>query len=1060
MANDDKPEGPASDASVRDAEEGTPSEPQASPPDSGAAPAMEASAPAEPAATALVENSAPSPASRTDASVENGEPGTPPVAVDDGDQPAPKPEVPVDQAPEDDSPDAHLAAPSALAKVPPALFVAAAAILFLFFLPSLSRAGLWDPFELNVAELARRIAINLHGASNLSLAGADNSLPHLNDLGRPQLPFTAMALGFKLFGLRETAGRAPLALFGVIGVLCTYNFVARLVDKRAGVFAAIALLTMPLYFVQARTMLGDITTFAALAASFGGLAVAVFDRKEATVARLANLAVGLLGLFAGYESRGVLIGLVVPLLAIGLAWLLVATQGYRRDALAHGVGAGSLVAGVVLLTLGLRAGHAPTGELSLWLGAIPRTQPKYPTFDYFVGHIGHAVAPWSAFVPFALGRLFVTPQGQRGEAADRDSQLRVALLLGATIAVSMHGWLASYTDLIPFSGCALFAAACGIALRDYERGAHPSLAVGLGTAVFLGLFHHDFHQFPEKAFQAYGIATANFPEGFKDESYKYWTIALVGMAGVALLVWLEAPRSRGADGAKGASREPFDPAHYLKVFRALRDDWDGNGAIVYYAIVLGSSLAGLLVFVGSWRGWKWAAAMAPLVKKGVLNAWWVSAIAPFAIVFGIIFAADTMLWVFERAEPLSGKSILRGRFVFDGAFERLLTARKRSIVRGEAAATSDGTAPYRTAEAGADEEVPFPQDPERVATAAFILPFLVVAIPVVVGLGLKLSGKSALVAAALAIPSGVVTFLALGFLGDLLRGSRAAFYTVAAFGAATALGFGFYPGLANQLSPKEIFETYARVHASNEELALLGVSARTAAYYASGSPKKFGDAQQGFDWLSAAPSGERRFLATRAEDLPRLNFLYRRGNPSAPANLPVLDGRSSQIILTASQLLAGEKNQNPLEAIVLNAAPKPQRALNVNLEDRLQVLGYDLTDMAGRPVEWITAGQKYRMRAYYKVLASVPSEWEGFIHIDGYRKRHNGDHKVCNGKYPFSFWLPGDVIVDDHEFALEQNFTAGEYNLWFGFWVGDSRMKVKSGSHDDNRINGGTIKVR
>lgn len=1031
MANDDKPEAPPADDPVREAAEGTPLEPHASPPDAGETPATEAGGAAGGEAT--------------------------PAAKD-----APAAEEP---PPPSDDPDALLAPPSALAKIPPVLFVAAAAVLFLFFLPTLSRAGLWDPFELNVAELARRIAINLHGASNLSLVGADNSLPHLNDLGRPQLPFTAMALGFKFFGLRETAGRAPLALFGVIGVLCTYNFVARLVDKRAGVFAAIALLTMPLYFVQARTMLGDITTFAALAASFGGLAVAVFDRKEATVARLGNLALGLVGLFAGYESRGVLLGLVVPLLAIGLAWLLVATQGYRRDALAHGVGAGSLVAGVVLLALGLRAGHAPTGELSLWLGAIPRTQPKYPTFDYFVGHIGHAVAPWSAFIPFALGRLFVPPQAQRGEAADRDSQLRVALLLGATIAVSMHGWLASYTDLIPFSGCALFAASCGIALRDYERGAHPSLAVGLGTAVFLGLFHHDFHQFPEKAFQAYGIATANFPEGFKDESYKYWTIALVGMAGVALLVWLEAPRAgRAADGSSAArsSREPFDPAHYLKVFRALRDDWDGNGAIVYYAIVLGSSLAGLLVFVGSAKGWKWATAMAPLVKKGVLNAWWASAIAPFAIVFGIIFAADTMLWVFERAQPLSQKSLLRGRYVFDGAFDRLLTPRKRSVVRGEVAvaAAADGAAPYRTAEGGSDEEVPFIQDPERVATAALILPFLVVAVPIVVGVAVKLSGKSSVLAAALAIPSGVLTFLALGFLGDLLRGSRAALYVVAAFGAATALGFGFYPGLANQLSPKEIFETYARVHRGNEELALLGVSARTAAYYASGSPKKFGDAQQGFDWLSAAPTGERRFLATRSEDLPRLNFLYRRNNPSAPTNLPVLDGRSSQIVLTASQLLAGEKNQNPLEAIVLSAAPKPQRPLNVNLEDRLQVLGYDVTDMTGRPVEWITAGQKYRMRAYYKVLAPVPSEWEGFIHIDGYRKRHNGDHKVCNGKYPFSFWLPGDVIVDDHEFALEQNFTAGEYNLWFGFWVGDSRMKVKSGAHDDNRINGGTLKVR
>jgi 4-amino-4-deoxy-L-arabinose transferase-like glycosyltransferase len=138
-------------------------------------------------------------------------------------------------------------------------------VLFFFVLPPLTRAGLWDPHELNVADLARRIALNLHGAADLALEGADNSLPHLNDLGRPQLPFTSIALGFKTFGLHEWAGRMPLALWGVIGVLATYGWVSRLVDRRAGVFSAVALTTMPLFFVQSRTMLGDIVMMSAFA---------------------------------------------------------------------------------------------------------------------------------------------------------------------------------------------------------------------------------------------------------------------------------------------------------------------------------------------------------------------------------------------------------------------------------------------------------------------------------------------------------------------------------------------------------------------------------------------------------------------------------------------------------------------------------------------------------------------------------------------------------------------------------------------------------------------------
>src|SRR5262245_25711566 len=36
-------------------------------------------------------------------------------------------------------------------------------ILFFFILPPLTKSGLWDPYELNVADLARRVALNLHG---------------------------------------------------------------------------------------------------------------------------------------------------------------------------------------------------------------------------------------------------------------------------------------------------------------------------------------------------------------------------------------------------------------------------------------------------------------------------------------------------------------------------------------------------------------------------------------------------------------------------------------------------------------------------------------------------------------------------------------------------------------------------------------------------------------------------------------------------------------------------------------------------------------------------------
>ena len=176
--------------------------------------------------------------------------------------------------------------------------------MILLCLPPLWRSGLWDPHELNVADLGRRLAIHLFHVDALVLSGADNSMPHLNDLGRPELPFTSIALGFKLFGLHEWSGRLPLAVWGIAGAFALYLALARLVDKRAGLYAVLALVTMPLYFVQARTMLGDIVTMAGVSMAFSGLGRCVRSPRDGGAPGVgAFLAMALVGLIAGYEPR-------------------------------------------------------------------------------------------------------------------------------------------------------------------------------------------------------------------------------------------------------------------------------------------------------------------------------------------------------------------------------------------------------------------------------------------------------------------------------------------------------------------------------------------------------------------------------------------------------------------------------------------------------------------------------------------------------------------------------------------------------------------------------------
>jgi hypothetical protein len=299
----------------------------------------------------------------------------------------------------------------------------------------------------------------------------------------------------------------------------------------------------------------------------------------------------------------------------------------------------------------------------------------------------------------------------------------------------------------------------------------------------------------------------------------------------------------------------------------------------------------------------------------------------------------------------------------------------------------------------------------------------------------------------------------MGFMGELLRGSRAAFMVFSAALVGFVLCFSYYPALANQLSPKEVFESYVRVRHEGEPLALLGVGGRTSAYYAGGQPPTFTDGQTAYKWLMGGQS-QRRFLAMKAEELPKLNQLYRE-HSDPRSNLPVLDARSSQILLVGSKVGSGDKNQNPLDKILLSEPPHPQHKLDVNMEDKLECLGYDVTDQGGKLVDSIAPGRKYRMRTYYQVLAPITTEWEAFIHIDGFHRRHNGDHKPMDGKYPFALWLKDDLLVDDYEFGLEPNFSPGQYTMFFGLFVGETRLKVKSGPNDgDNRINGGNIRVQ
>lgn len=391
----------------------------------------------------------------------------------------------------------------------PAFAITVAAVLLFSGLATL---GLWDPWELDAADRAKDIA----------------------NIGRvPAWSGASIRAGFALFGHHEWAGRIVGALGMFAMVLSAMALARRVVDARGAAYAGVVAATTPFTIFHSELMLGD--GLAIGAQSLLGLAVVGLvspwsaDEARRRKERAGFLVLAVASGFVAVQTRGVLLGVLAPLVAI-FAVLATEPPSDREGRLIGVV----LAATALVLALGTAwAVKTDAGTYSFWLGGIP-VGGSPPAFDVGIENVFHALAPWSPLLCVAAART-ITDESEH-------ARTKRMFVLWAAFAWVAYVVFSSRYGLPTFLAVAPLAALGGACLREIEDDATPDRVSAVVVLLLTGLIIRDFALYPTSALSSLPVDGLSIPGGF--DPRKQWAVVLV-LVNAPLALSLAMPSGTG-----------------------------------------------------------------------------------------------------------------------------------------------------------------------------------------------------------------------------------------------------------------------------------------------------------------------------------------------------------------------------------------------------------------------------------------------------------------------------------------------------------------------------------
>ena len=177
--------------------------------------------------------------------------------------------------------------------------------------------------------------------------------------------------------------------------------------------------------------------------------------------------------------------------------------------------------------------------------------------------------------------------------------------------------------------------------------------------------------------------------------------------------------------------------------------------------------------------------------------------------------------------------------------------------------------------------------------------------------------------------------------------------------------------------------------------------------------------------------------------------------------------RRSIIVLCALATLLGAcverrpelspADRERLREFVSNTAPTPQHPLEVQFDNGVQLLGYDISS------EELTPGRASTITWYWHAAQDLDDGWAIFTHVAdsaGENRLNQDGVGVVRELYMPGRWQAGQYIRDEQEITLPEDWNSDHAVFYLGLWNGPHRLTIRSGPNDgENRVRAASVPV-